>query len=302
MSNFASHAEISPKIYPEREEPHLSKVEQLTAAVGGYLAARVPPKWQRFNWIVKAAEGHGPQVAQWNDKQIRDASRKLGQDLRHSGFQRDTVAQTFALIREVAARTVGLRPLDVQLIGGAAMLKGMVAEMETGEGKTLTATLPAGTLALAGVAVHIITVNDYLAGRDAAWMAPIYEALGLTVGTIVHGMDPGARQAAYRCHVTYCTNKELAFDYLRDRIVLWDRPSALRMQVERLFVVGTQDFPEVAEDAAFAVGTLDRLGEVVPADDEVLARRHDRTTRGLSLIHISEPTRQYCQSRIASSA
>ncbi len=233
MSSFASHAEISPKIYPEREEPHLSKVDQLTAALGGYLAARQPPKWKRFKWIVKAAEGHGPQVTQWTDQQIRDASRDLGHDLRRSGFQRDTVAQTFALIREVAERTVGMRHLDVQLIGGAAMLKGMVAEMETGEGKTLTATLPAGTLALAGVAVHIITVNDYLAGRDAAWMAPIYEALGLTVGTIVHGMDPGARQAAYRCDVTYCTNKELAFDYLRDRIVLWDRPSALRMQVER---------------------------------------------------------------------
>ena len=235
MSNLASHAEIATRNYPEREEPHLGAVDKLTAALGGYLAARQPPTWKRFKWIVKAVDTHGPRVAQWHDERILEGARELGRKLRHSGFQRDTVAQTFALIREVAERTVAMRHLDVQLIGGAAMLKGMVAEMETGEGKTLTATLTAGTLALAGIAVHVITVNDYLAGRDAAWMAPIYEALGLTVGTIVHGMDPGARQAAYRCHVTYCTNKELAFDYLRDRIVLWDRPSSLRMQVEKLF-------------------------------------------------------------------
>jgi preprotein translocase subunit SecA len=111
----------------------------------------------------------------------------------------------------------------------------MVAEMETGEGKTLTATLPACTLALGGVPVHIITVNDYLARRDADWMEPIYKALGLTVGTIIHGMDPNARRDAYGCDVTYCTNKEVAFDYLRDRIVLWDRPSQIRLQLERLY-------------------------------------------------------------------
>jgi len=111
----------------------------------------------------------------------------------------------------------------------------MVAEMETGEGKTLTATLPACTAALAGVPVHIITVNDYLADRDTNWMGPVYRALGLTVGTIKHGIDPEARRAAYRCDITYCTNKEVTFDYLRDRIVLWDRPSQIRLQVERLY-------------------------------------------------------------------
>jgi preprotein translocase subunit SecA len=111
----------------------------------------------------------------------------------------------------------------------------MVAEMETGEGKTLTATLPACTAALAGVPVHIITVNDYLADRDTKWMGPIYQALGLAAGTIKHGLDPQARRAAYRCDVTYCTNKEVAFDYLRDRIVLWDRPSEIRLQLERLY-------------------------------------------------------------------
>ncbi len=235
MYSFTSKGESTQKIYPERDEPDLGKDANLTALLGGCMAAWLQPSWRRYRWIVKGAAAHGPGVARWSDKRIQDAFRKRGRDLRRNGFQRNTVAQIFALIREVADRSVGMRHLDVQLVGGAVMLKGMVAEMETGEGKTLTATLPACTLASAGVAVHIITVNDYLAGRDAAWMAPIYEALGLTVGTIVHGMDPGARRAAYRCHVTYCTNKEVAFDYLRDRLVLWDRPGALRMQIERLF-------------------------------------------------------------------
>jgi len=120
-------------------------------------------------------------------------------------------------------------------MGGLVLLHGMVAEMETGEGKTLVATLPACTAALAGVPVHIITVNDYLADRDAQWMGPIYQALGLKVGTIKHGMDPAARRAAYRCDVTYCTNKEVTFDYLRDRIILWDRPSEIRLHSSRLY-------------------------------------------------------------------
>ncbi len=170
-----------------------------------------------------------------SDREILELSRSLGQRLRMEGYKEELVAQVFALVREVAGRTIGMRHFDVQLIGGLVLLNGMVAEMETGEGKTLTATLPACTAALAGVPVHIITVNDYLADRDANWMGPVYRALGLTVGTIKHGMDPEARRAAYRCDITYCTNKEVTFDYLRDRIVLWDRPSQIRLQVERLY-------------------------------------------------------------------
>jgi preprotein translocase subunit SecA len=135
---------------------------------------------------------------------------------------------------------VDMAHFDVQLIGGLVMLNGIVAEMETGEGKTLVATLPASTAALAGVPVHIITVNDYLAQRDAEWMGPIYRALGLSVGIIVHGMDLPAKRAAYQCDITYCTNKEVAFDYLRDRIVLWDRPSPVRLRLERLYGDGSR--------------------------------------------------------------
>ena len=146
----------------------------------------------------------------------------------------------FALVRESASRTIGLRHFDVQLVGGWALLNGMIAEMETGEGKTLTATLAAATAALSGRAVHVITVNDYLAERDAAWMRPIYEALGLTVGCIKGGMDPDLRRTAYNCDVTYCSNKEIAFDYLRDRMVLGGKPRAIAMRLEALTGAGAR--------------------------------------------------------------
>src|SRR5205085_11474482 len=124
------------------------------------------------------------------------------------GFRPELVARAFALIREVSTRVHGQRHYDVQLIGGLVLLRGMVAEMETGEGKTLTATLPAATAALAGIPVHIVTVNDYLAARDAAWMKPLYDALGLSVGTVLEGMSPAERRHAYGCSITYCTNKQ----------------------------------------------------------------------------------------------
>jgi preprotein translocase subunit SecA len=137
-------------------------------------------------------------------------------------------------VREASVRAIGLRHFDVQLIGGWAMLRGMVAEMDTGEGKTLTATLAAATAALAGRAVHVITVNDYLAERDAAWMGPIYALLGLTVGCVRQGQPPAERRAAYACDIAYCSNKEIAFDYLRDRLVLGGKPHPIAMRLGAL--------------------------------------------------------------------
>jgi preprotein translocase subunit SecA len=154
--------------------------------------------------------------------------------LRGNGWHRDLVARTFALVRTVATQTLGMPHFDVQVMGGWVLLHGMVTEMQTGEGKTLTATLPACTMALAGVPVHMVTVNDYLAQRDAEWMGPLYRALGLTVGVVVHGMPLEARQAAYACDVTYCSNQEIAFDYLKDRLVLGRQQSRLQLQLERL--------------------------------------------------------------------
>jgi preprotein translocase subunit SecA len=146
----------------------------------------------------------------------------------------DLVARSFALIRELAGRRLGMRHFDVQLLGGWAMVRGKIAEMETGEGKTLTATLPAATAAMAGIPVHIITVNDFLVSRDAAWMRPIYDALGLSVGTILEGMPAPERKRAYGCAITYCTNKQIVFDYLKDRLLLQQENRALHLRIESL--------------------------------------------------------------------
>ncbi|MFQ5695208.1 MAG: DEAD/DEAH box helicase, partial [Terriglobia bacterium] len=130
----------------------------------------------------------------------------------------DVLVPIFALVREVARRTVHMRHFDVQLIGGIVLHQGTIAEMKTGEGKTLVATLSACLNALLGRGVHIVTVNDYLAKRDAEWMGPIYKALGLSVGVIVHGRSDQERQAAYNADITYGTNNEFGFDYLRDNM------------------------------------------------------------------------------------
>jgi len=210
-------------------------MDRFAATVGGLFAPWVRPRPEQFRWIIEAVRAHAVSAAAMSDDDILEESRRLRPRLRSEGFQRDLVGRAFTLVREAAGRTLGTPHFDVQLLGGLVLLRGMVAEMETGEGKTLTATLAASTLALSGVAVHIITVNDYLAQRDASWMSPIYQSLGLRVGTIVHGMPPAAKREAYRCDITYCTNKEVTFDYLRDRIVLWDRPTPIRLQLERLY-------------------------------------------------------------------
>lgn len=235
MYSFAPLPAAGGRVYPERETEGFHPPSRFTTAVKGSLGAWVNPRWTRFRWVIEATRRYADRAAQWDAEAVLAKSRRLALSLREEGLSVQNVGQAFAMIREVADRTIGLRHRDVQLVGGAVMLAGMVAEMETGEGKTLSATLPACTVALSGVPVHIVTVNDYLAQRDAQWMKPIYAALGLRVGAVIHGMPPVDRREAYRCDITYCTNKELAFDYLRDRIVLWDRPTSLRMQIERLF-------------------------------------------------------------------
>src|SRR5262249_26649504 len=130
----------------------------------------------------------------------------------------DLLEEAFAVVREASIRTLGMRPFDVQLIGGMVLHQGKISEMKTGEGKTLVATMPVFLNALPGKGVHVVTVNDYLARRDAEWMAPIYKMLGMTVGCIQTGQQDGARRSAYACDITYGTAKELGFDFLRDEL------------------------------------------------------------------------------------
>ena len=140
----------------------------------------------------------------------------------------DVLPEAFAVVREASKRSIGLRHFDVQMMGGMILHQGKIAEMKTGEGKTLVATLPVYLNSLEGKGVHVVTVNDYLARRDKAWMGPVYESLGLTVGFVQHDMKNPERRSAYQCDVTYVTNNELGFDYLRDNLVIRTEDRVLR--------------------------------------------------------------------------
>ncbi|QDY99832.1 preprotein translocase subunit SecA [Nitratireductor mangrovi] len=152
------------------------------------------------------------------DDQLRARTDELREKVAAGTSLDDLLVPAFATVREAAKRALGLRPFDVQLIGGMVLHEGSIAEMKTGEGKTLVATLPVYLNALSGKGVHVVTVNDYLARRDAEWMGKVYAFLGLTTGVIVHGLSDEERRAAYQCDVTYGTNNELGFDYLRDNM------------------------------------------------------------------------------------
>ena len=153
-----------------------------------------------------------------SDEALRARTEDFKKQLAEGKTLDDILVPAFATVREAAKRTLGQRHFDVQMIGGMVLHEGRIAEMKTGEGKTLVATLPVYLNALAGRGVHVVTVNDYLAKRDAEWMGQIYKFLGLTVGVIVHGLDDEERKKQYDCDVTYGTNNELGFDYLRDNM------------------------------------------------------------------------------------
>ena len=234
-TSAALRQEIASGFYPERSRDEEKPLDRMLAGALGRLRGLRWRRLSRFAGVVKAADAVAPRYERMGLEELGWQARALRPELKSRGFEPDLVARSFALVREVAARRVQMRHFDVQLIGGQVLLAGMVAEMRTGEGKTLTATLPACTAALAGIPVHVITVNDYLAQRDAAWMAPVYRALGLKVGVIHHDMNASERREAYRCDVTYCTNKEIVFDYLRDRLEMGRRPGPIQARLERAY-------------------------------------------------------------------
>jgi len=158
------------------------------------------------------------QITPLSDEQLRARTEEFRGRLRQGETLDALLPEAFAVVREAGRRVLGMRHFDTQLIGGMVLHEGKIAEMKTGEGKTLVSTLPAYLNALSGKGVHIVTVNDYLARRDSEWMGNIHRFLGLSVGVIVHGLNDSERQAAYACDITYCTNNELGFDYLRDNM------------------------------------------------------------------------------------
>src|SRR5215471_15571007 len=159
-----------------------------------------------------------PEVAKLSDEALRARTDEFKKKVAEGTDLDDILVPAFATVREAAKRTLGQRHFDVQLVGGMILHEGRISEMKTGEGKTLVATLAVYLNAVAGRGVHVVTVNDYLARRDAEWMGQIYKFLGLSTGVIVHGIDDEQRKAAYDCDITYGTNNELGFDYLRDNM------------------------------------------------------------------------------------
>ncbi|MBM3306026.1 MAG: preprotein translocase subunit SecA [Candidatus Aminicenantes bacterium] len=168
--------------------------------------------------VVSAVNEFEPRIQPLSDAQLRAKTAEFREKLAQGAALDDLLPEAFAVVREASRRTTRMRHFDVQIVGGAVLHQGKIAEMKTGEGKTLVATLPAYLNALGGQGVHIVTVNDYLAKRDTEWMGSIYRFLGLTVGTIQHGLDDAARRLAYGSDITYGTNNEFGFDYLRDNM------------------------------------------------------------------------------------
>ena len=231
MSDTALLQRVALDAYPQRDDEKAGWLERAGEKIFRAPFEIFATGKLRLRMMLPAIRREIARLERCADSELADETLRLRYALHRAGFETALVARCFALVRETARRKLGLAHYDTQLLGGLAILHGTIAEMETGEGKTLMATLPACAAALAGIPVHVITVNDYLATRDTEWMRPVYEALGISVGTVVAGMDQDARRGAYACDVTYCTNKQVAFDYLRDRLHLRKYASRLALRL-----------------------------------------------------------------------
>ena len=183
---------------------------------------------KRIEPIVNKIESLRPEMQSLTDEELRGKTEEFKKRLQNGETLDDLLPEAYAVVREGAKRSLNMEHYRVQLIGGIILHQGRIAEMRTGEGKTLVSTLPAYLNALEGKGVHIVTVNDYLAHRDAEWMGQVHRFLGLTVGVVLNSMTPEERREAYNCDITYVTNNELGFDYLRDNMVVYKKQLVLR--------------------------------------------------------------------------
>ena len=185
---------------------------------------------KKINPTVAKINALEPEFKALSDEELRGKTDIFKKRLADGETLDDILPEAFATVREASRRVLGMRHFDCQLVGGIVLHQGRIAEMKTGEGKTLVATLPAYLNALTGNGVHIVTVNDYLAQRDSEWMGKIHRFLGLDVGLIVHGLDNDQRRKAYAADITYGTNNEIGFDYLRDNMVIYKENMVQRGQ------------------------------------------------------------------------
>ena len=227
-------AELPTGAYAERDEPRPGGLDRVGAAIAAPIQRWRARSWKRWAHLPALVDAAGVGLDLLGPEEMRERAAAIGRELRRQGFTDPLVSQAFALVREASSRTLDQRHFPEQIVGSRVLLAGQIAEMQTGEGKTLTATLAVSAAALAGIPVHVVTVNDYLAARDAERMGPVYRALGLTVASVIHGIPPDQRREGYAADITYVSNKELAFDYLRDKLVLGHRGSRIDLQMERL--------------------------------------------------------------------
>ncbi len=254
-ASFISHVpHVSTGVYPEAKEKKVNRITQFISSGSMQLARLIKPVMKsRMHAFARKVETYPHSYGDSSEHDLFLRARELGRSMKVYGFGQSALVEQFCLIRELSFRHLKMRHFNVQVMAGWSILHGQVAEMATGEGKTFSIVLPAATAALAGIPVHVITVNDYLTQRDAELLRPIYEAFGLSVGVIIQGMEPDARRKAYDCDITYCTNKELAFDYLKDRLALGNHPGMLRMRVRRLYGDTSGDRQSLLRGLHFAI-------------------------------------------------
>ena len=221
--------------YPEREDKSTWAADEWARAlVDRVRGVWITPVARELRSLTRAMAQQSAALAATPDAQLRQQLKQYASPAVHE-LRRADLHRALLRVAEIAHRTLAMRPYPSQLLGAATLLRGRLAEMQTGEGKTLTAGLAACLAGVAGVPVHVVTVNDYLAQRDAQKMAPLFAFMGLAVGAVVHGIDPAAKRKAYGCDISYCTNKELVFDYLRDRVASGGRASAGQVRARSLF-------------------------------------------------------------------
>ncbi|MFW5443271.1 MAG: DEAD/DEAH box helicase [Methylococcaceae bacterium] len=221
-------------MYPQQQETWPGVLEtqtRLGVAKIKYLIAR---RKYSLKYIVNKVNSHEQQIKKLSESAMIEHIKQLRIQLHRHGLQEDLVAQSFATVREVSHRTLGKRHFDVQLLGGWVMMNGMIAEMETGQGKTLSATLPACTAALAGIPVHVVTANDYLAARDEEILQPLYQQMGVSSASVVDGMETEPRKTAYQCGIVHSTSQQITFDYLKDRMEMGGDIGKLQIQFKHL--------------------------------------------------------------------
>src|SRR3954470_4314907 len=248
-------------------------------------------QFKEYQGRVESINRIEPEMELLDDAELRSEADELRKRARDGESLDDLLPEAFALVREAGRRTLGQRHFDVQLIGGMVLHSGAIAEMKTGEGKTLTATLPVFLNTLAGNSVHLVTVNDYLARRDAEWMRPIYEALGVSVSAIQEGDDHGTRQAKYAGDVTYGTNSEFGFDYLRDNMapalehcVQRDHQFAIVDEVDNILIDEARTpliisgQPEQAAQTYYTFARLAKQLVGVPAKDKLKSLGESKDT------------------------